>query len=56
MSAMVDRKEVLRRRIAYYRRRLAEGVDADLAREYLRQIVDSEHELQQLEADAERRG
>jgi hypothetical protein len=52
---MNDRRDTLRRRIAYYRRRLAEGLDATLAQEYLRQIVEAELELGEIEKDADRR-
>jgi hypothetical protein len=50
-----DRSDVLRRRIAYYRRRLAEGTDIGLAQEYARQIIADEEELARLEADTDRR-
>jgi hypothetical protein len=36
---MDDRADIMRRRIGYYRRRLAEGVDLGLAQEYARQII-----------------
>jgi hypothetical protein len=42
---MEERAEMLRRRIALYRRYLREGVDAALAGEYVRQIRDDEDEL-----------
>ncbi len=52
---MKERADVLRRRIAYYRRRLGEGVDAELAGEYVRQIGADEAELAQIEKDTDRR-
>jgi hypothetical protein len=45
LSRMEERAEMLRRRIALYRRYLREGVDAALAGEYVRQIRDDEDEL-----------
>ncbi len=45
---MEDRAETLRRRIALYRRYLEEGVSAELASHYLRQIRTFEAELDQL--------
>lgn len=48
---MSERAETLRRRIALYRRYLAEGVEADLARQYLRDIAHMEAELSQIEKD-----
>jgi len=42
--------QILRRRIALYRRYLREGVDAALAGEYLRQIRDDEAELATIES------
>ena len=47
---MKERAEILRRRIALYRRYLREGVDATLAGEYLRQIRDDEAELATIES------
>ena len=52
---MEDRAEVLRRKLAAYRRRLAEGVDADLALHYLLEIIAAEAELAELGRDADRR-
>lgn len=52
---MKDRTEALRRRIAYYRRLLSEGADADLAQEYLRQITSDQNELDRIEKDTDRR-
>ena len=40
-----DRTELLRQRIALYRRYLREGVDGRLAFEYLRLIAEEEAEL-----------
>ncbi len=51
---MKDRAETLRRRIALYRRYLSEGVDAELAQWYLRQIVEAEAELANLEGEKRR--
>ncbi len=44
-AVMEDRTELLRRRIALYRRYLREGVNDGLAVEYLRQIAEDEAEL-----------
>jgi hypothetical protein len=44
-----DRAELLRRRIALYRRYLREGVEGALALEYLRQIAEAEAELNRIE-------
>jgi hypothetical protein len=44
-----DRAELLRRRIALYRRYLREGVEAALALEYLRHIAENEAELNRIE-------
>jgi hypothetical protein len=52
---MNDHRDTLRRRVAYYRRRLAEGVDAAIAQEYLRQILEAESELGEIEKDTDRR-
>jgi hypothetical protein len=41
--------EELRRRIEFYRRRLREGVNANLARIYLFEIGEAERELAELE-------
>jgi hypothetical protein len=51
---MEERADMLRRRIALYRRYLREGVDATLALEYVAQIRDDEGELAAIES-AERR-
>jgi hypothetical protein len=51
---MEERADMLRRRIALYRRYLREGVDATLAGEYVRQIREDEAELAAIES-AERR-
>jgi hypothetical protein len=49
MPAMMDdRAQTLQRRIALYRRYLREGVDANLASEYLREIAEAEAELEQI--------
>jgi hypothetical protein len=48
---MSEPADTLRRRIALYRNYLAEGVDADLARQYLRDITHMEAELAQMEKD-----
>lgn len=52
---MSTRAEMLHRRITLYRRYLAEGVDADLARQYLDDIRAAEAELAEIENDNERR-
>jgi hypothetical protein len=52
---MEQRAETLRRRIALYRRYLAEGVDADLARQYLDHLAMDEAELAGIERDTEKR-
>jgi hypothetical protein len=44
-----ERAELLRRRIALYRRYLRDGVEGALALEYLRQIAEDETELNQIE-------
>ena len=49
-----DRTELLRQRIARYRRYLREGVDGRLAVEYLRLIAEEEAELDRVAADNER--
>jgi hypothetical protein len=46
---MKGRAEILRRQMALYRRYLAEGVHADLARQYLAYIVTAEAELAEIE-------
>jgi len=48
MEEREDRATVLRRRIELYRNYLKRGVDAELAREYLRQIMAAEAELQRI--------
>jgi hypothetical protein len=50
-----DRADVLRRRVAYYRRRLSEGIYAELAQEYVRHIGADEAELAEIETDKDRR-
>jgi hypothetical protein len=50
-----DRADILRRRIATYRRRLSEGVDLALAQRYLAQIVEDEAELERIEGDSDKR-
>ena len=50
-----QRSEILRRRIALYRRYLAEGVDAELARHYLHEIRDATAELAEIERDSGKR-
>jgi hypothetical protein len=45
-----DRAELLRRRVALYRRYLREGVDGGLAIEYLRRIAEDEVELGRIES------
>ena len=47
-----NRAELLRRRIALYRRYLREGVNGVFAAEYLRQIAEDEAELWRLEPSA----
>ena len=51
---MEERADVLRRRIALYRRYLREGVDAALVGEYVQQLWEDEVELAAIES-AERR-
>jgi len=46
---MNSRADLLRRRIEHYRRLLAEGVDSELARHYLRQIAADLLELSEIE-------
>lgn len=48
MEEREDRAAVLRRRIELYRNHLRRGVDAELALEYLRQIMAAEAELQRI--------
>ena len=52
---MQKRAENLHRRIELYRRYLAEGVDADLARQYLDDIRTAEAELAEIEKGGEKR-
>jgi hypothetical protein len=52
---MSERAELLRRRIELYRRHLREGVDVVLAAEYLREIVATEAELQEIAGGTDRR-
>lgn len=52
---MDDRADMLRRRIALYRRYLREGVDAAIARDYLEQILKDEAELAEIEPSDRRR-
>jgi len=47
---MEERADMLRRRIALYRRYLREGVDVALAGEYLRQLAEDETELTEIES------
>jgi hypothetical protein len=51
---MEERADMLRRRIALYRRYLREGVDATLALEYVRQLGDDEAELAAIESGERR--
>ena len=51
---MEERADVLRRRIALYRRYLREGVDAAIVGEYVQQLGEDEVELAAIEF-AERR-
>jgi hypothetical protein len=51
---MEERADILRRRIALYRRYLREGVDAALAGEYVCQIRDDEAELATIESGERR--
>ena len=52
---MEEPADVLRRRIAVYRRYLTEGADSELARRYPRQIAADNAELERLERDTDRR-
>lgn len=52
---MPERAQILHRRIALYRRYLSEGVDADLARQYLNEISVAEAELAEIEKDGQKR-
>jgi hypothetical protein len=51
---MEERADMLRRRIALYRRYLREGVDAALAGEYVHQIREDEAELATIESGERR--
>jgi hypothetical protein len=51
---MEERADMLRRRIALYRRYLSEGVDAALAGEYVRQLAEDEVELAAIESGERR--
>jgi len=55
VAAMKERAEILRHRIALYRRYLSEGVDAQLAAQYLVDIAGAEAELADLEKGTEKR-
>ena len=46
---MNERAEILRRQVALYRRYLSEGIDAELARYYLHELVEAEAELAGIE-------
>lgn len=48
---MDDRAQILRRKIAHYRRLLSEGIESNLAQQYLREILKAEAELAQIEKD-----
>ncbi len=48
---MDNRADTLRRRIGLYRTYLVEGVSAELAEIFLREIVEAEAELQRIGAD-----
>jgi len=52
---MKDRVDMLRRRLAHYRHRLAEDADSELARQYLDEIVNDQAELARISKDANRR-
>jgi hypothetical protein len=52
---MEERADTLRRRIALYRRYLAEGVDADLARTYLSELAEAEAELWEIARGTDKR-
>ena len=49
---MEDRATVLRRRIDLYRSYLKQGVDTERAREYLRQIMADQAELERINEEA----
>jgi hypothetical protein len=50
-----ERANALRKRIALYRRYLVEGVDADLALQYLRDLRVAEVELAEIERGTDER-
>jgi hypothetical protein len=52
---MEERADTLRRRIALYRRYLAEGIDADLAQTYLRELAEAEAELSEIPQGTDKR-
>ncbi len=52
---MEDRADAIRRRIALYRRYLAEGVDTALAEAYTTYIVAGEAELAKLDKERDKR-
>jgi hypothetical protein len=52
---MNERAEALRRRIATYRRWLAEGVPTEFARDYLNKIASAESELTEIEKNNDKR-
>ena len=52
--AQEERTAGLHRRIATYRRRLAEGVPGDTARLYLAEIAKAEAELAEIENDGDK--
>lgn len=52
---MNERAEILRHRIALYRQYLAEGVEAELAQHYLREIAGAEAELAAIEKESGKR-
>ena len=49
---MAEDAETLRRRIALYRERLRAGLDSELARTYLDEIIRAERALSELESRA----
>jgi len=53
---MEDRADMLRRRIATYRRALEEGSGLELAQMILTEIVRDEAELARLDKDTDRQG
>jgi hypothetical protein len=53
--AQEERAAGLRRRIATYHRRVAEGVPSDMARTYLVEIAKAEAELAEIENDNDKR-